>query len=65
MRCPWFSFAALPAALGLPVVTFAERPPEERSQAWHVILCMVAGVYTRDEQDRRPYLAEIAVVKDE
>jgi hypothetical protein len=65
MRYRWITPAALLAALGLVTETFAERAPEQRSQATHVLVGTVAGVYTREEQDTRYYLVEIAVEKVE
>jgi hypothetical protein len=65
MRGPWITSAALLAVLGLAAETFAERAPEQRSQATHVIVGIVAGVYTREERDTRYYLVEIAVEKVE
>jgi hypothetical protein len=65
MRCRWITYAALVAALGLATETFAERAPEERSQATHVVLGTVAGVYVREEKDTRHYLVEIAIEKVE
>jgi hypothetical protein len=65
MQCRWIISAALLAALGLTTEMFAERAPEPRSQATHVIVGTVAGVYTREEQDTRYYLVEIAIEKVE
>jgi hypothetical protein len=53
------------AALGLTPGTFAERAPEARSQATHVVVGTVAGVYVREEKDTRHYLVEIAIEKVE
>jgi len=65
MGSRWINYAALLAALGLASETFAERAPEERSQATHVVLGTVAGVYVREENDTRYYLVEIAIEKVE
>ena len=65
MRCPWITPAALLAALGLAAETFAERRREKRSEATHVILGKVAGVYLREKKDTRYYLVEIAIEKVE
>jgi hypothetical protein len=65
MGCRWITSAAVLAALGLAAETFAERAPEPRSQATHVLVGTVAGVYTREEQDTRYYLVEVAVEKVE
>jgi hypothetical protein len=61
MRRHWISSAALLIALGLAAEAFAERRPEERSEATHVILGTVAGVYVREKGDTRYYLVEIAI----
>jgi hypothetical protein len=52
-------------ALAVATIAYAERAPEERSQATHVVLGKVEGVYARDEGDTRYYLVEIAVEKAE
>jgi hypothetical protein len=65
MRCHWITSAALLAALGLAAETFAERAPEQRRQATHVVVGTVAGVYVREEKDTRYYLVEIAIEKVE
>jgi hypothetical protein len=51
--------------LGLTAPTFAERAPEEHSQATHVVVGVVAGVYVRNEKDMHHYLVEIAIEKVE
>jgi hypothetical protein len=51
--------------LGPAAETFAERAPEQRSQATHVVLGTVAGVYTREEKATRYFLVEIAIEKVE
>jgi hypothetical protein len=61
----WITCAALLPALGLAPETFAERAPEERSKATHVVLGTVAGVYAREETDTRYYLVEVAIEKVE
>jgi hypothetical protein len=65
MRYRWIPLVALLAALGLAAETFAERRPEKRSEATHVILGKVAGVYLREKKDTRNYLVEIAIEKVE
>jgi hypothetical protein len=65
MRCHWITSAALLAALGLAAEAFAERAPEQRSQATHVVLGTVAGVYTREEKGTHYFLVEIAIEKVE
>jgi hypothetical protein len=65
MQCRWLTCAALFAASGLAAETFAERPPEERSKATHVILGTVKAVYVRDGDDVRQYLVVIAIEKVE
>jgi len=52
-------------ALVLATIVYAERAPEERSKATHVVLGKVEGVYARDEGDTRHYVVEIAVEKAE
>ena len=61
MQRRWISSAALLVALGLAGETFAERRFEERSEATHVILGTVAGVYVREKEDTRYYLVEITI----
>jgi hypothetical protein len=65
MRSRWIVCTALVAGFGLAPETLAERAPEERSQATHVLLGTVAGVYVREEKDTRHYLVEIAIEKVE
>ena len=65
MRSRWITQAVLLAALGLAAETCAERRPEQRSEATHVILGTVAGVYLRQKGDTRYYLVEIAIEKVE
>ena len=65
MRSRWIIEAVLLAALGLAAETCAERRPEQRSEATHVILGTVAGVYLRQKGDTRYYLVEIAIEKVE
>jgi hypothetical protein len=65
MRRRWIGYAALLIPLGLAAQAFAERRPEERSEATHVILGTVAGVYVREKEDTRYYLVEIAIEKVE
>jgi hypothetical protein len=49
MGCRWITSATVLAALGLAAQAFAERAPEQRSQATHVLVGTVAAVYTREE----------------
>jgi hypothetical protein len=65
MRCRWIRCAVLLVVLGLAKEAFAERRPEERSEATHVILGTVAGVYMREKGDTRYYLVDIAIEKVE
>jgi hypothetical protein len=65
MRYRWITLTALLAALGLAAETAAERRPDKRSEATHVILGTVAGVYLREKGDTRYYLVEIAIEKVE
>ncbi|HEV3259320.1 MAG TPA: hypothetical protein VG013_20810 [Gemmataceae bacterium] len=65
MRRRWISYAAAFVVLSVAADTFAERPPEEKSKATHVVLGTVAGVYSRDEKDTRYYLVELAIEKVE
>lgn len=65
MRCQWISWAALLTALGSAAEVYAERRPEERSEATHVIVGTVEGVYVREEKDTRYYLVEITIEKVE
>jgi hypothetical protein len=50
---------------GLAAAAFAERAPEQRSDATHVVVGTVEGVYAREKQDTRYYVVEIAVEKVE
>jgi hypothetical protein len=43
----------------------AERRPEERSEATHVIVGTVEGVYVREKGDTRYYLVEVSIEKVE
>ena len=65
MRYRWITLHALLMALILATDTFAERRPEDRSEATHVILGTVAGAYVREKGDTRYYLVEIAIEKVE
>jgi hypothetical protein len=65
MQCRWISYAALLAALGLTAEAFAERAPEPRSKATHVIVGTVEGVYVSEEKGTRYYLVELAIEKVE
>lgn len=65
MRGRWITGAVLLVAFGLTARSLAERAPEERSEATHVVVGTVAGVYVREVQDTRHYLVEIAIEKVE
>ena len=65
MRCRWIRCAVLLVVLGLAKEAFAERRPEERSEATHVIVGTVEGVYVREKGDTRYYLVEISIEKVE
>jgi hypothetical protein len=65
MRYSWFTLAAFLAALGLAAESLAERAPDKRSEATHVILGTVERVYLREKEDTRYYLVEIAIEKIE
>src|SRR5262249_16561594 len=65
MRCHWIRCAALLTVLGLPAETYAERRPEGRSEATHVVVGTVEGVYLRERGDTRYYLVVIAIEKVE
>src|SRR5215217_6547672 len=43
----------------------AERAPEERDQATHVVVGTVEGVYVREVKETHHYLVEIAIEKVE
>jgi hypothetical protein len=58
-------YPAVLVALTFTAIAYAERAPEDRSKATHVVLGKVEGVYARDEGDTRYYLVEIAVEKAE
>jgi hypothetical protein len=57
--------AALLAAAALDTDSLAERAPEDRRQATHVVVGTVEGVYVRKEGDTLHYIVEIAVEKVE
>ena len=61
----WILCAGLIAVCALAAKTFAERAPEDRRGATHVILGTVAGVYAREEQGTCHYLVELVVEKIE
>jgi hypothetical protein len=65
MRLRWIICATLLAVFVPPADTLAERAPEERGEATHVIVGTVEGVYVREERGTRHYLVEIAVEKVE
>ena len=65
MRLHWITYMAAVTALAFPSDVLAERPPEQRDQATHVVLGTVEGVYVREDGRARDYLVEIAVEKIE
>ena len=65
MICRWRFSAAILTTLGLATVTPAERAPQERAEATHVVVGTVEGVYLRQREGTRHYLVEIAVEKVE
>ena len=65
MRYRWVACAVIFSTTCLAAKALAERAPQERSQATHVVLGTVAGVYAREEKDTRYYLVEIAIEKVE
>lgn len=65
MPLRWIICAVLLGGLVPGTEMFAERPPEDRSRATHVVVGTVEGVYVREEKDIRYYLVEIAVEKVE
>jgi hypothetical protein len=65
VRRSWIIYAVLVAGLALGAKAFAERAPEDRGEATHVIVGTVAGVYSREEKGTRDFLVEIAVEKVE
>ncbi|HEY1860731.1 MAG TPA: hypothetical protein VGG61_10275, partial [Gemmataceae bacterium] len=56
---------AVLATLAIATHAAAERAPEDRSKATHVVVGNVEGVYLREEGDTRHYVVEIAVEKVE
>src|SRR5262249_1343573 len=60
----WVFFAALVVS-GSSAEVFAERAPEQRSDATHVVVGTVEGVYVREKKGTGYYLVEIAVEKGE
>jgi hypothetical protein len=65
MRCRLAFCAALLVALTLTTATPAERAPEDRSDATHVVVGTVAAVYVREREGTRHYMVEVAVEKVE
>jgi hypothetical protein len=65
MKSHLISYAGVLATLVVATHASAERAPEERSQATHVVVGKVEGVYVREEGDTRHYVVEIAVEKAE
>jgi hypothetical protein len=56
---------ALFGLLALTTGAFAERRPEERSEATHVVVGTVEGVYVQEDKEFRKYVVEVAVEKVE
>jgi hypothetical protein len=65
MRCVRVAAVALLAALAFVPVSPAERAPEDRRQATHVVVGTVEGVYVRKDERSLHYIVEIAVEKVE
>jgi hypothetical protein len=65
MRCHCVSQIALFAVIALATGSLAERAPEDRNQATHVVVGTVEGVYVREVKEFRHYVVEIAVEKVE
>jgi hypothetical protein len=63
MRCHWIICAALLTVFTLATKTHGERAPEDRSEATHIVVGTVQGVYVREKEDTRYYLVEIAIEK--
>jgi hypothetical protein len=65
MKSHFTAYGGVLAMLVIAADASAERAPEERSQATHVVVGKVEGVYVREEGDTRHYVVEIAVEKVE
>ena len=65
MRVCRISLPVFGTAFLLATAASAERAPEQRGRASHVVTGRVAGVYVREKGDTRYYLVEIAVEKVE
>jgi hypothetical protein len=65
MYCRWAFCAALLTTLGLVPGVPAERAPDERENATHVIVGTVEEVYVRQQEGTRHYLVVVAIEKVE
>ena len=65
MRILWSVCAAFLAITTLATGAFAERAPEERRQATHVVIGKVEGVYVRKADGTLHYVVEIVIEKIE
>src|SRR5947208_16946236 len=65
MRLPWIVGTVVLANGALLGESLAERPPQYRSRATHVVSGNVQGVYVRREGRTIDYLIEIAIEKAE
>jgi hypothetical protein len=65
MRLRFIGCTVLFGLFVLTATAFAERAPEERSTASHVIIGKVEGVYVRETPSTRDYIVEIAIEKVE
>ena len=65
MRILWNVCAAFLATITLATGALAERAPEDRRQATHVVVGKVEGVYVRKVDGTLHYVVEIAIEKIE
>jgi hypothetical protein len=67
MHLQWVRCAALAAGLAWPVIAFADRAPQSRDRATHVVVGRVEDVYTQEgaRGANRRHVVEIAVEKVE
>jgi hypothetical protein len=65
MHPRWIVGTVALALITLATQALAERAPEARSKATHVVVGKVEGVYLRTDEDTHYYLVEIAVEKVE
>ena len=65
MRILWNVCAAFLATITLATGVLAERAPEDRRQATHVVVGKVEGVYVRKVDGTLHYVVEIAIEKIE